>query len=110
MYLRYQVIPSISKIYETHHDRSMREMMESPLTESTEIGLEDVEQFSPGREIVMCLTNTSDCGKTRAQLRCISEFSLGFLDALVQSRCKNPGAEPLPKLALVMLSEGFSLN
>lgn len=88
----------------------MREMMESPLTESTEIGLEDVEQLSSGRETVVCLANTSDCGKTRAQLRCISEFSLGFLDASVESWCKNPGAEPLPKCALVMLSAGSSLN
>ena len=74
MYLRYQVISSISKIYETHHDRSMEEMMESPLTESTEIGLEDVEQFSPEKEIVICLTNISDYSETMAQRRCISKF------------------------------------
>lgn len=55
-------------------------MMESPLTESTEIGLEDVEQFSPEKEIVICLTNTSDYSKTMAQLRCILKFSLNFID------------------------------
>lgn len=34
-------------------------MTESPLPESPKIGLEDVEQFSPEEEIVMCLTNIS---------------------------------------------------
>lgn len=66
MYLGYQVISSISKIYDSHHDRSMKEMMESPLTESTEIGLEDVEQLSPEKEIVICLKNISDCSETMA--------------------------------------------
>jgi len=81
MYLGYQVISSINKIYDTHHDGNMKEMMESPLTESTEIGLEDVEQFSPEKEIVICLTNISDCSETMAQLRCISKSSLDFSDA-----------------------------
>lgn len=47
-------------------------MMESPLTESTEIGLEDVEQFSPEKEIVVCLTNVAGCTETPAQRRCSS--------------------------------------
>lgn len=60
MYLRYQVISSISKIYGTHHDRNMKEMMKSPLTESTEIGLEGVEHFSPETGIVTCPANIAN--------------------------------------------------
>lgn len=85
-------------------------MMESPLTESTEIGLEDVEQFSPEKELVICLTNISDYSETMAQLRCISRFSLDFIDAWVLSWCKNSGVQSLSECALVMLSMGFSVN
>lgn len=75
MYLRYQVISSISKIYETHHDGNMKEIMKSPLTESTEIGLEGVEHFSPEKEIITCPTNIADswdCGITQM---CFKVFS-----------------------------------
>lgn len=75
MYLRYQVMSSISKIYETHHDGNMKEMMKSPLTESTEIGLEGVEHFSPETGIVPCPANTADswhCGRTQMYFKVLS--------------------------------------
>lgn len=95
MYLRYQVMSSFSKIYETHHDGNMKEIMESPLTESTKIGLEGVEHFSPETGIVTCPANTADswhCGRTQMYFK-----ALLMSERQVLSLCVNVGGQSLSK-------------
>lgn len=101
MYLRYQVISSISKIYETYHDGNMKEMMKSPLTESTEIGLEGVEHFSPETGIVTCPANIADlwnCGIAQMD----AQGSLSMSEMQVLSLWVNAAGQSLSECALLL--------